>query len=207
MPKELRYLWLLFWISTISSTGELITAWYFANSASAQADSIHALMHSIWYRVAIYEYQRFGHSIFYSGDDRHAHHRFTWTYAILFFGSLSIVLIEAIVKVLNPTQIIPSYMLSSVGIGIFGNIISIPILWFMRPASNTNERFSQLWLHALADLYISIPVLIYALILFLVPPSSVLNFIDPILTFAIVIYLSIKAGPLFLKNHNHPHHH
>lgn len=203
MPKELRYLWLLFWISTISSTGELITAWYFANSASAQADSIHALMHSIWYWVAVYEYRKFGHSIFSSGKDGHAHHQFTWTYAILFFGSLSVVFIEAILKVISPTQIIPHYMLLSVGIGIFGNIISIPIIWLMRPASDTNGRFSQLWLHALADLYISIPVLIYAFILFWIPPNSVLDFIDPILTFAIVIYLGIKAGPLFLKDNDH----
>jgi len=210
VPKELFCLWSLFWISTISSTGELITAWYFANSASAQADSIHALLHSAWYWTAIYENRKFGHSIFSVEEDKHPHHKFTIAYACLFFASLVFVLIEAILKIFHPNGIIANYMLYGVGIGILGNVASLWIISRMKPKSDSNKRFDQMWLHAKADLWISIPVLIYAIILCLLPSYPFLNLIDPVLTFTIVIYLGVNARPAFsnsFKQVAHNHHH
>ena len=209
MPKELFYLWLLFWISTVSSSGELITAWLLANSAAAQADALHALSHSAWYGVAIYEYKKFGHSIFDSEEDGHAHHHFTVAYAILFFVSLGAVLIEAVFKLIHPAPIIPTYMLLSAGIGISGNIISIAIIWRMKPFYNVNPRFDQIWWHALADIGVSVPVFSYALFLYFFPQYSSFNFPDSALTFTIVIYLGVKAYPLFFgeKSGHIKHHH
>lgn len=203
--KDEKLFWLLFLTGVLSATIELfLMAWY-ANSTTGLADAVDALIHGLWYGIAIYEYRTVRKLNMPYEAREQFRSRITLAYIVLFYGSLGYVAFQALPRFFNPAVITPLYMLAGAGIGITGNATSFYILLKARRAmksSGERQRFLQFVLHMVTDSGISAAVLSYAIILYLHPRPSPLFSYDALLTFILIAAAGIMGYGVFKKGHH-----
>lgn len=204
--KDEKFFWLLFLVGVLSALIELFLMVRYANSTTGLADAVDALIHGLWYGIAIYEYRTARKlNMPHEAREQFRSH-ITLAYIVLFYGSLGYVaLFQALPRFSNPAVIAPLYMLAGAGIGIAGNAASFYILLKARRAMKSSgecQRFLQFVLHAVVDSGISAAVLSYAIILYLHPWPSPLFSYDALLTFILIAAAGIMGYVVFKKGHH-----
>ena len=179
--------------SLVSTCGEFLPALLLAHSVSAQADAIHGLVHLSLYSVALWVSRQ----VLIRNMDAHAeyHYRekFTAIYMPLIFVSLAWVAYASVAKFFSPENVATNYMLTSVSIGICGNIICLRILasiWRIQGnAPHKGKAHRLLSWDALGDSLFSAIVLATALA-GLKFPQLPIHFIDPVVSLGGIAWIS-----------------
>lgn len=181
---------LLLLIAGITSTLQFFVAFKFAHSGVAEADALHALTHGLLYGLAIYVGRIVKNRSLSEKDEQKLRAQYGFWNAIILFAVLGYVVFwETIPKFIHPVIVHRGFMLLSVSIGLSGNIPSLMLLKKINPG---HETHSWLSFDILADLRLSLAVLIS------VPFINMVPLLDPILTCFAVIWIGITGYTLFV---------
>lgn len=188
---ETRGYWYLVFIALSTAIGEFVLAWFFAKSGAATVDAFHTFIHGVWYFLAISASWHITSRNLSGRDEERIRARYGVLNFILLLGILSfIVFLEAIPRLLHPEPVVVGYMLISVSIGLLGNILALIIL---RKVKQDHETYHWLTLDTLADLWLSLAILIS------VPFINAFPYLDPILTLLGCCWIAKMGYSLFLS--------
>jgi cobalt-zinc-cadmium efflux system protein len=117
---------------------------------------------------------------------------------IFLFITMSYMIYEASIRLLNPKIIEPVYMVIVGFIALIANILSAYVLWTMRISDNShnkeeNVNIKSAYFHMLGDALISLSVVIAGIFIHFFH----IYYIDSVLTIIFSIYILFQAYPLF----------
>lgn len=208
--------WKLFSIATVTSVVEYYIGWKYAGSSIAQADSVHAFIHSLWYGSPLLGCWWITlRKLSLPEGERLRMRLNTWNMYFL-FASLIWVGGEALVRFWHSIPIANAwYMLASGLCGITGNTLCLKILNRIKrhgPENDTaaphsmHKYFLGIRLDALADLAVSIVVTILAAGLLTAsvfkavrPAVAHIHYWEPLATIGILIWIGRQGYQLFRK--------
>lgn len=191
---EIKGYWYLFWIATVSSSLVFLIAEFLANSAAAQAYSLYSFTQGLWYLLAIKVDKIISKNDFTIDQELQVRAKYGMGNATLLLITLGWVTLEAIQKLLVSTPVVSNFMILSVSIGFIGNTLA-----------TDKKEFETYKCDTFAGFGISVIMLTAALTLWILPYVAFLaqytkeiQLLDPILSLAVIIWISRLGYKLFI---------
>jgi len=198
-------LWILFWISTTTSSLEYYLG-IPSGSSSVQADAMHALVHSLWYGSPLW-INIWARARRFSGDqEAHLIKKWMPLNRLFLFVSLGKVAYEALKKFWYFTPIASDFFMLVGGlVGLLGGFLQLQVLNKIKQTDAVleNKRYQSFRIDTLGDVWISVVVVAMAASLSIIKGtqlesySTALNVFDPVFTLLVVIVIGHMGYRLF----------
>ncbi|MDO8571653.1 MAG: cation transporter [bacterium] len=188
---ETQGYWYLVAVALSAAIGEFVLAWFFAKSGAATVDAFHTFIHGLWYFLALSASWHITSRNLSGREEEKVRARYGVINFFLLFGVLTLIVgVEAIPRLIHPEVVVIPYMLVSVLIGLLGNVISLIIL---KKIKRDHETYHWLTLDTLADLWLSLAILVS------VPFVNTFPYLDPILTIVGACWIAKMGYSLFVS--------
>lgn len=205
--EELRLYIIIFALSLFVGTAEIIVQYFMSHAVSMLGDGTHGINDGFSFGILAFVMAK---TIRYPEQEPYWTHKGVWTSFWLLAISDAFVFWQAIERFFSPHEVFAWWTFYTTAICLLLNALVV-LMMYLLPKTKRNIRHDSVLFHALSDMWVSVGVLISAIIII----NTNWYAADWIMAFVIAFYLLFLLFKLLKRilnedceiGHDHDHHH